>query len=100
MNNDQNNNNVLISIIGTIWGISVIGAIICGVLECFNIRTGTIGGIVSMTSILPLPLMVLFFLLCYIIRRANPEWDKDKVEKLSVYTILFLLVSILLTIFI
>ena len=100
MRNVSDEEGKIVPIVGTIWGIAVIGAVICGILECFRVRTGTIGGIVSVISILPLPLMVLFFLLCYIMRRINPEWDKDKVERLSVYIILFLLVSILLAIFI
>ncbi len=45
------------SIIGTIVVTAVIGAIVCGVFECFGINTGVIGGILA---IIPMLFMVGF----------------------------------------
>lgn len=63
-----------------VWGISIIGTVICGILECFGIRTGMVGGIICLIIILPLPLFVLFHLLRYVIKKIYPEYDKDRAE--------------------
>lgn len=86
-------------IVGTIWGIAVIGAVICGILECFGVRAGAVGGIICLITILPIPLIILFFLLCYVVKRIFPEYDKNKVEKVSAWILLFLLVNFLFVIF-
>lgn len=99
MRNVSNEEGKIAPIVGTIWGIAVIGAVICGILECFGVRTGTVGGIICLITIVPIPLIILFFLLCYVVKRIFPEYDNDKVEKVSTWILLFLTVNFLFAIF-
>lgn len=99
MRNVFNEEGKIAPIVGTIWGIAVIGAVICGILECFGVRTGVVGGIIALITILPIPLIILFFLLCYVIKKVFPEYDKDKVEEVSIWILLFLIVNFLFAIF-
>lgn len=39
------------SSVGIILGICIIGAIVCGILECFSIHTGAIGAIMIIVPI-------------------------------------------------
>ena len=49
-----------ISIIGIIIAISIIGAIVCGILECFGLNTGIIGGVFGVVPILFLAIFILY----------------------------------------
>lgn len=99
MRNVSDEEDKIAPIVGIIWGIAVIGAVICGILECFGVRTGAIGGIIGLITILPIPLIALFFLLCYVVKRIFPEYDKDKVGKVSIWILLFLIVNFLFAVF-
>lgn len=85
----------LLSYFAYIWSVSVIGAIICGILEALNISTGVIGGIIALIVGLPLPLALCWFICCGIIRLFYPFWEKDKVERRAIYLLIFLIISLL-----
>lgn len=51
-------NNKVVSAIGTIVGIAVIGAVICGVLECLGANTRAIGGVFAIVPVLFLAVFV------------------------------------------
>ena len=59
--------NKIVSVIGTIVEIAIIVAIVCGVLACFGINIGVIGGI---CAIIPTLFMVIF-VIWQIIRELN-----------------------------
>lgn len=99
MRNVSGEENKIAPIVGTVWVIAVIGAVICGILECFGVSTGAVGGIIGLITILPISLIILFFLLCYVVKKIFPEYDKNKVEKVSVWILLFLIVNYLFAIF-
>lgn len=48
----EKDDSILGDILGTILVIAIVGATICGILECFNINTGIIGGILCIIPIL------------------------------------------------
>lgn len=52
-----------ISIVGTIVGIAIIGAIICGILECFGVNTGVIGGVFALITVLPISLYIVHIII-------------------------------------
>lgn len=56
---EQEDKNVLQDIVGSIITIAMVGAVICGALECFGIKTGIIGGILCA---IPLLFLVIFIL--------------------------------------
>lgn len=55
--------NQLMSVIGTILAIAMVGAVVCGFLECFGINTGWFGGVLA---IIP-PLFLAVFVVWQII---------------------------------
>ena len=56
----DNEDSKLMSIVGTILGLSMAGAIICGILECFGVNTGAVGGIFALIMAISLPLLLLY----------------------------------------
>lgn len=52
--------NKTVTIIGIIVGTAIIGAIVCGILECFGISTGVIGGVFGA---IPMLFLVVFMIL-------------------------------------
>lgn len=53
-------NEVLLDVLGVILAISIIGSIICGILECFGIKTGVVGGVLGAISLLFLAVFVVW----------------------------------------
>ena len=58
----------LLSIVGTVVLIAIIGAIVCGILECLGVNTGIIGGIFSIIPML--------FLLVFVVYQIISEMTK------------------------
>ena len=48
----EEDDSIIGDIIGTILVLAIVGATICGILECFSINTGIIGGILCVIPIL------------------------------------------------
>lgn len=78
-----------------IWVLSAAVAIICGVLECFGIRTGIIGVLCAVISSLPIPLLLAWGICCFVLRLIFPGWEKEKVGRVSVYVLVFIIVNLL-----
>jgi hypothetical protein len=57
----------IISVVGTILIIAIIGSVVCGMLECFGLNTGMVGGALV---IIPIIFMV-GFVIWQIIRKIN-----------------------------
>jgi hypothetical protein len=62
---EHKDNETLIDILGVILVVAIVGSFICGILECFNIHTGVIGGIFC--------LVVLLFLVIFIVWQVINE---------------------------
>lgn len=62
----QQKNNI-ISVIGTLLIVTIIGSVVCGMLECFGLNTGVVGGAFAT---IPMLFMV-GFVIWQIIRRIN-----------------------------
>lgn len=56
----EEDNSILCDIIGTILVIAIVGATICGILECFNVNTGIIGGVFGIIPVLFLAVFVVW----------------------------------------
>ena len=46
-------------VIGIIVGIAIVGAIICGLLECFGVNTGIVGALLGLITVLALPIFLI-----------------------------------------
>ncbi len=57
---EHKDNEILVDILGCILVVSIIGATICGILECFQINTGIIGGILCIIPALFLAMFVVW----------------------------------------
>ena len=53
---EQQKDNI-ISVVGTILIVAIIGSVVCGILECFGLNTGEVGGALA---IIPMLFMVGF----------------------------------------
>ena len=53
----------IVSIVGYILGVAIVGTLVCGVLECFSVRTGIIGGVFALITVLPIPLYLLYVII-------------------------------------
>ena len=63
---EQQKDNI-ISVVGTILIVAIIGSVVCGMLECFGLNTGVVGGALV---IIPIIFMV-GFVIWQIIRKIN-----------------------------
>ena len=57
----------IISVVGTILIVAIIGSVVCGMLECFGLNTGVVG---SVFATIPMFFMV-GFVIWQIIRKIN-----------------------------
>lgn len=57
----------IISVVGIILIVAIIGSIVCGILECFGLNTGVVGGVLA---IIPMLFMV-GFILWQIVRKIK-----------------------------
>ena len=57
----------IISVVGTILIVAIIGSVVCEILECFGLNTGVVGGVLA---IIPMLFMV-GFVIWQIIRKIN-----------------------------
>lgn len=80
-------------VISLVWCTAVTCAIICGLLECFNISTGTLGGFVALVTILPLSIIILWFICCWVLKLLYPEWEEEKTHRIGIYVVIFLFVN-------
>jgi hypothetical protein len=48
---EQQKDNI-ISVVGTILIVAIIGSVVCGILECFGLNTGVVGGALAIISML------------------------------------------------
>lgn len=53
-------NEILVDILGGILVVAIVGSIICGILECFNVNTGIIGGVFGIIPVLFLAVFVVW----------------------------------------
>lgn len=57
---EKQENDGILGVLGVILAISIAGAIVCGILACFGINVGAIGGIFC---IIPILFLVIFVIL-------------------------------------
>jgi uncharacterized membrane protein len=57
---DHKDNEILVDILGIILVVAIVGSIICGILECFNVNTGIIGGVFGIIPALFLAVFVIW----------------------------------------
>lgn len=57
---EHKDNEILVDILGVILAVAIVGSIICGILECFNVNTGIIGGVFCIIPALFLAVFVIW----------------------------------------
>ena len=57
---EHKDNEILVDILGGILVVAIIGATICGILECLNVSTGVIGGVLGIIPVLFLAMFVVW----------------------------------------
>lgn len=57
----------IISVVGTVLIVAIIGSVVCGMLECFGLNTGVVGGALA---IIPIVFMM-GFVIWQITRKIN-----------------------------
>lgn len=50
----------LMVVIGTVLAIAIVGAVVCGILECFGINTSWVGGVLAIIPLLFLAVFVVW----------------------------------------
>lgn len=55
-------------ILGAIFVVAVICAVVCGILECFSINTGPVGGVAALILAVPISLYLLYVFIRYLIK--------------------------------
>ncbi len=67
----ENEDSKTVQVIGIVVGIAIIGAIICGILECFGVNTGIIGALFGLTTVLALPIFLILGAFSYYLNRRK-----------------------------
>ena len=91
--------NKWLPIVGYTWGISVVGAVICGILECCSIRTSYVGVIFGIIAFIPFPLLIVYGICSYILEKLFPNWPKEEVKNSTISIIIFLIAAWLFSVF-
>lgn len=87
---EENENSFSNQVLGVALAISIIGACVCGVLECLSVNTGFIGVFFGLVTILPIPIYLIYCGCFYILKKLDPGMSKNT----ATFIITLLLVGI------
>ena len=80
-------------------GISIPGAIVCGILECFSVDTGFVGLCFGIIAGLALPAFIVAVILNWVLAHVFPDWEKETIENVSLGIVIFAVIGLLCYIF-